>query len=390
MLDVIELFGERTTRDELGLGSVRDAFADMLFPGTSTIQTRARYFLFIPWMYLQLEDKRIPSADIARRARKLETGLMAAIESSDDSGGLVGRRAKGDVQRLASSVYWQGLLVWGIRQFSGSQDEYDRSLDLFYRLRQSRHHSSHEFDGESMAEPEGSNWHVSLPPAPDDFPHVASFSLQHDEAEYLRERILTHCDGSMLAHLLRERIPVAEISFAWELADAVPPMLRERLSHGQNFSEVMHGAQLLYNLMLAEKCDRQDKREEYEESLKTWWRRVELRQAELNTWSRQRFWQVVAIGNPRVSARAKAFIDRWVELVRHAGHQSDVVESAAARQLVDHREQQLKGSLARLHSQRAQELWGGAAGIQQLDLRWNKSRGLIVDILNGLERSPDA
>jgi hypothetical protein len=40
MLDTIELFGERTTRDELGLGGIRDAFTDQLFPGTSTIQTR--------------------------------------------------------------------------------------------------------------------------------------------------------------------------------------------------------------------------------------------------------------------------------------------------------------------------------------------------------------
>ncbi len=46
MLDVIHLFDEKTTRDELGIGVVRDAFADMFFPGTSTIQTRARYFLF--------------------------------------------------------------------------------------------------------------------------------------------------------------------------------------------------------------------------------------------------------------------------------------------------------------------------------------------------------
>src|SRR3712207_8105184 len=51
MLDVIHLFDEKTTRDELGIGVVRDAFADMFFPGTSTIQTRARYFLFIPWIY---------------------------------------------------------------------------------------------------------------------------------------------------------------------------------------------------------------------------------------------------------------------------------------------------------------------------------------------------
>jgi hypothetical protein len=48
MLDVIDLFREQETRDELGIGTVRDAFADALFPGTSTIQTRARYFLFVP------------------------------------------------------------------------------------------------------------------------------------------------------------------------------------------------------------------------------------------------------------------------------------------------------------------------------------------------------
>jgi hypothetical protein len=44
-LDVIDLFRERDTRDELGIGTVRDALSDVLFPGTSTIQTRARYFL---------------------------------------------------------------------------------------------------------------------------------------------------------------------------------------------------------------------------------------------------------------------------------------------------------------------------------------------------------
>ena len=48
MLDVVDLFREHDTRDELGVGSVRDAFADMLFPGTSTIMTRARYFFSSP------------------------------------------------------------------------------------------------------------------------------------------------------------------------------------------------------------------------------------------------------------------------------------------------------------------------------------------------------
>src|SRR5688572_19144376 len=45
MLEVIELFREKGTLDELGIGSIRDTFADHFFPGISTIQTRARYFL---------------------------------------------------------------------------------------------------------------------------------------------------------------------------------------------------------------------------------------------------------------------------------------------------------------------------------------------------------
>jgi len=53
-LDVIQAFGDRSTLDELGIGIIRDALADLLFPGTSTIQTRAKYHLFIPLIYLKL------------------------------------------------------------------------------------------------------------------------------------------------------------------------------------------------------------------------------------------------------------------------------------------------------------------------------------------------
>src|SRR5712691_7430412 len=68
MLDVVDLFREHDTRDELGIGSVRDAFADMLFPGTSTIMTRARYFLLVAWTYQRLERLRVKSGEIAARA----------------------------------------------------------------------------------------------------------------------------------------------------------------------------------------------------------------------------------------------------------------------------------------------------------------------------------
>ncbi|WP_414707309.1 DUF6361 family protein [Rhodopirellula sp. UBA1907] len=48
MLVVIELLGEKTTGDELGLGGVRNSFADLSLPGTTTIQTVAKCFLMVP------------------------------------------------------------------------------------------------------------------------------------------------------------------------------------------------------------------------------------------------------------------------------------------------------------------------------------------------------
>ena len=58
MRQVLDLFKERGTVDEMGLGRLRDALSEALFPGTSTIQTRLRYVLFVPWIYRQLEARK--------------------------------------------------------------------------------------------------------------------------------------------------------------------------------------------------------------------------------------------------------------------------------------------------------------------------------------------
>ena len=50
MRRVLDLFSEKGTLDEMGLGSLRDTVSDALFPGTSYIQTRLRYVLFVPWI----------------------------------------------------------------------------------------------------------------------------------------------------------------------------------------------------------------------------------------------------------------------------------------------------------------------------------------------------
>jgi hypothetical protein len=94
ILDILTILREHETRDELGIGVVRDAFSDMFFPGTSTIQTRAKYFLFVPWMYKRLEEKKVPSSKIDRSAREEEVRLIYALLKSDDTDGVIGKDAK--------------------------------------------------------------------------------------------------------------------------------------------------------------------------------------------------------------------------------------------------------------------------------------------------------
>ena len=118
-----------------------------------------------------------------------------------------------------------------------------------------------------------------------------------------------------MAYLVREKVAVDGITFAWELAADLPDNLQNQIEHGRNFSEVMHGAQLLYNLILAEKRSWQEQIDQYRSELDDWWRLMSERDGALRTWDRREFWRIVLQGNPRVSSRAREFINKWIDLV---------------------------------------------------------------------------
>lgn len=389
MLDVIDLFGERETRDELGLGGVRDAFADLMFPGTSTVQTVAKYFLLVPWIYLGLENKRVSSTKIAEIARKQELALAAELLKNGGGEGVIGRVAKEKLRRLPSSVYWQGLARWGIRLFPGSQEEYHRSLDQFYKSQRRAGDSRQEHEGESAEVTVSLHWHPGLPKSDKNFPQGATLKLSPEEAEYLRERLLTNCAESLMAFLVREHVNVSGAAYVWDLEINLPNRLKREVEHGRNFSEVLHGAQLLYNLMLAERLPWEEMIEYYREELHDWEHRINHRTPDLRDWNRSEFWSMIHRLNPRVSTRARNFINSWIDLVLNSSD-GGVIANSMARQLVESREVQLKGKLSRLRNERAREHWNGAAGAQQLNLRWGSARRLIVDIHTGLEVGADA
>lgn len=384
MLDLVELFKEQDTRDELGIGTVRDAFADLLFPGTSTIQRRARYFLFIPWIYLDLEKRKTSASEMAEAARRREVALIDVLAASEDGEGTIGIVARKALKRLPSNVYWQGLEIWGIRLFPGSQDQYHRSLDDYY--------SSAARTGDKRTEERSEeriprNWHVGIPPAPSDFPKKASFKLTRVEADYLRERIMTRAPKTLLAFLVDKGHVADRVGFPWQHYQfpEFPGHIREQLEHARNFSDVIYGAALLYNLMLAEQANYGDLIARYQDEIQDWTDSIQDSRHWLSEWDRQRFWQIVASGEAKIPQPTRMFVDSWLNLAL-TSNSENFVRSSGARDLIRRRESQLKGTLARLESKRALELWNGAAGAARLNYRWPVAQTTIIDILNGLSK----
>ena len=388
-LDVVDLFRERGTLDELGIGAVRDSFSDLLFPGTSTIQTRACYFLLIPWTCLRLEKGRVSSAAAPDRADWEERRLNERLLAGGETWGLFGASAGAALQRLPSAVYWGGLGTWGIRLFPGARDAYYRSLDAFYRKVDRSRSTEVDPEGRRGAP---ANWHPHVPEPPAGFPDEVSVALRRGDAEYLRDRIQTLHAGTLLAELVARAEPTdLAAESAWGLAGwlDLPPRVREQLHHGKLFAIVMHGAALLYNLMLAEALGHEEWIERYRGKLATWSGEMGEMSAELAAWDLGALWRTVEPAERSIRFPTRAFVERWVGIVRSEGPAAAFREGSPARPLIRDREARLKGGRARLQHRRHLELWGGASGADRLDFRWRPARRLLEDVFDGLGREPE-
>ncbi len=109
MYELIKLLSEKETLNELGIGSIRDAFSNLFFPGTSTIQTRVKYMLFIPWIYQKIEDYQSDNSKIDTLIKLIEVELINELQKSEDTVGIIGKNSREKLKRTPADVYWAGL-----------------------------------------------------------------------------------------------------------------------------------------------------------------------------------------------------------------------------------------------------------------------------------------
>ena len=372
---IMALFEEKDSRDELGLGPIRDSIADHLFPGTSTIQTRVRYMLFVPWIYTMVEDMDASIERLTHEARNLEIGLIDALRAGGEEEGVIGRISHRQLQRLPSSVYWNGLRSWGIRTFAGAQEAYFASIP---GLRRHRFRTKQAADFPDAESRNHAAWCANLPCRPDDLLERADFKLTRSETDFLIDRLVNTQPESLLTHLAKAGRR-ADCNFVWEHPDytSLPDATRRLIKHAEVFSAVMHGAALLYNLMLAQRRENEEWIERYRDELSEW-REMEFDRTAVSLWSLDEFWRCIEHQGHRIRDRARRFVHRWCELADE--HGGDIAELPAAHALVQERERALKGSQSRFVNRTVLDRWGGRSGADRLSFRWREANSHVRDL----------
>ena len=116
--------------------------------------------------------------------------------------------------------------------------------------------------------------------------------------------------------------PSAGSRYAWEdpEADAVTGRVREALDEARRFAVAMHGASLLYNVLLAERAkelglsDCGGLRDDFAGRLDDW--HLEIEASDVMGWDLVRLWALVAEQGRPVSLRTRSFVAAWLDVAR--------------------------------------------------------------------------
>lgn len=382
--ELVRMFSDAESRDELGIGQIRDIYSDRLFPGTSVIQTRARYYLLIPWLFQLHESRGRSGADLFRRVQTEERKLIEAVKvSNGDIEGLIGSRAGIKLKVLPSTIYWGGLTRYRILRVPVAPDGLRPAHDLTFRDADAT---------DEFVERAAGNWHPTIPAPPAGFPSVVpgGLALTLDEARWLKEALIDAVPGTLLAHLVSVNLPPSSRSAApWDdpSVASAPKDIKELLGTAERFSHAMHGAALLYNLLLAERYVQRgfdalgdDLDGDYRTLFDDWAAETNRRRDDFATWDLSEWWADVRSFNTAIGLPTQAFVSQWIELLG-VKDPSSLAEDPAARRLIESRERSNKGLQARLENDKLLARWNGASGAARLTYRWPTVRRIVTDIV---------
>lgn len=262
-LDVMNLLQEQGAVDEIGIGQVRDAFANIFFPGTSTIQTIAKYFLIVPYVLKEATEGRYGSDpdEILRRIDEEERDCaVRLIQNCPGEDGIIGKRVLPDrwVARKPSNIYWNGIRAYGICRQNLTMPELLRESAALRSQRRSAslgNRGDDDPDSERDDLDAGGGTAMQFFSVPDDYYSDwrgnLSVLLTRSEAAFLRGAIETAAGASLMGYLLKNNIDLSRYdsfeAIYEDLGGAVPEELGKTMKLACDFNRLVYAARVRYN-----------------------------------------------------------------------------------------------------------------------------------------------
>ena len=370
ILSTLRMLEEGSALDELGIGVVRDAYADKLFPGISTLQTRAKYFVLIPYIFQTAKERAekgsLQNAKVMQEwINEREDLLVETLKkNSSNRNGIIGINAsqqKRSVKIKPSTIYWNGLRTFGILLRK------DASIDDVCKLICSSANRKKEMevqaDGESFDDPSATqqDYMVFLPIHQDyDYFREAGIELTAGEAAFLKERILRTpaTAQSLLGFFIREGKLCDSIEAVPEIK--LPEGIRNDYLLAKDFARFIYGAHVRYNVIFSGGTDT-SMVNEYES-----WRDEFLSSSfDLET----------VLGNVPCPASLAYFCREFLECVKKG-------DLLSMDELIVERERSIKTTRAKLR--KPEEYQYSPVHHYKLDYRFGTAKVILQDILTGL------
>ncbi len=267
VLSVLDRLSESGTLDELGIAPIRDGFANIFFPGTSTIQTRAKYFLLVPYA---LKDMEYSSENNPGRILNIfdevekECGKRL-LENKEDTNGIIGSRSLIQdkwVKRTPADVYWAGLRSYGIFTGSLSLSEYVRAVCAMKKQKSnltrlgSRNDSDEDEGDDKNAGDLFKMQFWNIPTYSSNWQDDINIKLTKEEGEFLKHQIVISYPDSMMAYILKNnKTEVLEVEDYLSLESLIrifPENIRSDYYLARDFSSFLYVIRTLYNIIISD------------------------------------------------------------------------------------------------------------------------------------------
>ncbi len=269
VLSVLDMLSEGGTLDELGIAPIRDGFANLFFPGTSTIQTRAKYFLIVPYAFKNMEySKESNPNQILRTIDNLERKCgEILLQNKEDTDGIIGSRSLNGgrwVKRTPADIYWAGLRNYGI--FTAGNMSLDGYIRAMCYLKDKKANLSNLGNRNSDAEENECDdkdagdisyyqfWNI--PTYSPDWMQDLSIKLSEEEGVFLKERICSSYPKSMMANILNnDMTDILEVDYFQSLNSVInifPDQIQSAFHLSFDFSYFLYVIRVIYNIIVSD------------------------------------------------------------------------------------------------------------------------------------------